>query len=847
MALPECESSEKPENNQSMDVTASPTANTVTEPKAGIKCPRFRPRIHVAQDKLWETIAGHGMDHSRLPRSLWDALLGIASSKDQGILQGDLGRLVNQDKRSLPKRTDVLASRGYIVKRATLSKGFKTSKMWLKQFAPEIPRLPVGTDHSSDSGLTLSREVLIENMDPVPWHDRWTGDSIDFVAFARTLMAIIKEWRVLRMTDLKTKMAVHKKRWHMRVMARSCRFLASRGCIKYVAARKEHRLFKDCVKFVRDLGSEDWRIFLETGKQDVGRRRLISTGGRGAAHEEQPDQTACGDKEEADKSSAPLSMRAAAPGNWTADCPLSVSISRLVHLAGEKGLSTNEVVYLTLGDSFHRYVFTLCGYLSYIVLQPEHLRHFQIRRENARKGKAIEHRFLPVSNGTDPGTEASDERGATRFGFAKLRPKLAIQLHSLPAGKLAQDPATSSRKKRESRPDEHAPSRDLEQATQRSARAGFGLSKAKNNVDQGVEPGENCLEAGNDVGTRRASGSTDLQDEQATADTRPSCQEILPEHDQTSLQGESTKAAAAAAASASETGNGTGKAKPASRGRPPKKGIKSTSSNNKGESKAVDLKVFRCEKCAGEWKNDVGLKYHLTKSKTSCNESWVPVQAKANRRDEVGGSYPHATTMPEDQAQNHRSQRKGLVQSDGDADYLLPGLLERDQAVESRGYGNRAPPLYQIHRIAASASRHSGLHEIQHRGNILGRLSKQDKGVVTKGLISCLGATFQGPQGSSFSSWPGRSTTRTKTSIGDDRRRSRACHVRESLHGPPTVGSKPTEYEVTGRVVAVILNVIDECGGIFPGASRFGWLLITLGSRDTKGSNNCRVRGLSLN
>lgn len=132
-------------------------------------------RIYVSQETMWEAITGHAVDYKRVPRSEWLLLLGIASTKAQGILQGDLGRLVDQDKRSVPKRTDALVKKGYITKRTTLVRGTKTSKMWLKLFAPPLPKDRSATAEP-EAEMNLSRQVLAANLDAVPWHTRWTGN-----------------------------------------------------------------------------------------------------------------------------------------------------------------------------------------------------------------------------------------------------------------------------------------------------------------------------------------------------------------------------------------------------------------------------------------------------------------------------------------------------------------------------------------------------------------------------------------------------------------------------------------------------------------------------------------------
>ncbi|GAO17873.1 hypothetical protein UVI_02030290 [Ustilaginoidea virens] len=224
-------------------------------------------RVYASEDLMWESITGHAVNYKRLPRSEWLLLLGISSTRSQGILQGDLGRLVEQDKRSVPKRTDSLVKKGYVVKRTTLVRGTKTSKLWLKSFAPSLPKEGDESDTSRLAEINLSYQTLAANLDQVPWHTRWTGESMDFYALATTIMAVTKEWRVIRLQDLKAKLGVLGMRWQMKIVSKICRFLNSCGAIQYVAAKLDNKIFKDCIKYNRDLNAKDWSTFLATGKR----------------------------------------------------------------------------------------------------------------------------------------------------------------------------------------------------------------------------------------------------------------------------------------------------------------------------------------------------------------------------------------------------------------------------------------------------------------------------------------------------------------------------------------------------------------------------------------------------
>ena len=77
-------------------------------------------------------------------------LSGIASRRQEGIYQTDLIRLTGQDKRSLPKRTDALAKRGYISKNVVFVRGQRTSHLLLRRYV------------KADSALTQNGRVQVK-------------------------------------------------------------------------------------------------------------------------------------------------------------------------------------------------------------------------------------------------------------------------------------------------------------------------------------------------------------------------------------------------------------------------------------------------------------------------------------------------------------------------------------------------------------------------------------------------------------------------------------------------------------------------------------------------------------
>ncbi|KAI1611039.1 hypothetical protein EDD36DRAFT_311436 [Exophiala viscosa] len=117
---------------------ASPE-NASENPKAKQGKHRTRPvegpRFHVSEERVYQAICGHLPDIAKVGPLEFDLLSHIAVTRSDGILQGELVRASGQDKRSVPKRTDALQRKGYILKEIVYQRGTRTSRLILKKFA----------------------------------------------------------------------------------------------------------------------------------------------------------------------------------------------------------------------------------------------------------------------------------------------------------------------------------------------------------------------------------------------------------------------------------------------------------------------------------------------------------------------------------------------------------------------------------------------------------------------------------------------------------------------------------------------------------------------------------------
>lgn len=584
-------------------------------------------RVYVSEDTMWEAITGHSVNYKRVPRSEWLLLLGIASTKDQGILQGDLGRLVDQDKRSVPKRTDSLVKKGYIVKRTTLVRGTKTSKLWLKSFAPPLPKETADQNTEREEEMNLSHQTLAANLDPVPWHTRWTGESMDFHALATTIMATTKEWQVIRLQDLKAKLGVLGMRWQMKIVSKICRFLNSRGAIQYVAAKLENKVFKDCIRFNTDLTTKDWSMFLATGKRAA---KPMKTALLGMA--ERADSDGQADVPQIN------GARLGKTPPWSIDDPLPQKLVKATQSFGVVGLTNPEIYALTLGPSFNRYISSMTTCMATSNVQPPHLQHIQLRSEHIRVGKVASYRYYVSSDavlrGVNPLNGASTHHSDTTVcvhGFLppSSKPRFAsayITISNI-CGLAKLKPSDGGLLKPRGRPKKPK----LDVATERSERD----AAVTTSDDQPARVGEDAtpcqtmshvitLHISSEVLGVAMRAGLSSQDGQNSA-SRIADSQILAEKSDSPIHSEELvhiiPNTTPSRIGRPPRGKSRGSARGRGRGRPPHAPVDSPSS-----------KPWMCENCGGSWKNDIGLKYHLEKSQTSCNPQYTPAAHGSLRR-----------------------------------------------------------------------------------------------------------------------------------------------------------------------------------------------------------------------
>jgi predicted transcriptional regulator len=279
-------------------------------------------RVYVSEERAWFAICGHSKDSAKVFDTEFVLLSIIAAHREAGILQGDLVKQSGQDKRSVPKRTDLLRSKGYIEKRIVQLKGLKTSRLILRRFA--------------SNGIN---DMITPVSVPVGPHGNVHNESVDFNVLIQRLFALLKKKQIITRDDLKNELEM-KNKWRARVLAKVVRKFEVVGCLKRVKAAseasKKARYYFYCVKLIHEPSEGDMDAFYSSDA-------ILN-----AEHAvEEPDLD---DEDDADKDKAMVEQSLGIEGNeleevdrivpqWNPDRSVANVLLNLVERAGTQGLA----------------------------------------------------------------------------------------------------------------------------------------------------------------------------------------------------------------------------------------------------------------------------------------------------------------------------------------------------------------------------------------------------------------------------------------------------------------------------------------------------------------------------
>ncbi|KAK4963553.1 hypothetical protein LTR10_001182 [Elasticomyces elasticus] len=442
---------------------ASTARETQTLPKS--------KRLYATQERMWQTLTGHGVDYLEIPPLEFDCLSVIAAHGSEGAIQANVRKLTGQHKHSVPKRTDNLADKGYILKTAVLQKGQETSLLRLKRLVTAE-----GISHDDPNRRAISRGqkgTLIVDLAPL------LTQTVELMK--------LQPDHIMAVQDLGVALGFNQKEdKETRQLLKCVRRLADSGCFMKCSARpcdetgavimQEIR----CLRLVREPTAADKAKWLGSYFNIEGRREKVTTQGddapRGAlrrAHRPLPvraevdvlDDEEEGSEADSDESESEIERAGDTDSSEEQDVdnfddldnfdyltesneleetaveeqrdlsiglalnlPLPTMIFRIVDKAGSAGITSAEILaHLPASVSRKSLDSALAEITAQIpVRQPQHLRHLSIVAEDVGRGRGGDRLYRTLGNSMKAGTVQQlddEEQGSAKLdkrGFPQL-------------------------------------------------------------------------------------------------------------------------------------------------------------------------------------------------------------------------------------------------------------------------------------------------------------------------------------------------------------------------------------------------------------------------------------------
>jgi hypothetical protein len=220
-------------------------------------------RLFTTEDRMWLAVAGHQKDIKLIPPYQFTILCIIAAAGKDGITQPDVVRKSGQDKRSVPKRTDYLALRGYIEKRPIYIKAARTSLLVHKKF--------LKSSGNADR---------IKIPDSLPT-EIFRSEQLDFNKFVLYLSDRLKDSNIMTEGDLMSELGLLiSMKWHREIVRKAIDKLVIAGIIECFNSPSQimtvngsfRRLH--CIKLLRTPTSSDTKAASAVSRSDIVAYRL---------------------------------------------------------------------------------------------------------------------------------------------------------------------------------------------------------------------------------------------------------------------------------------------------------------------------------------------------------------------------------------------------------------------------------------------------------------------------------------------------------------------------------------------------------------------------------------------
>ncbi|KAF2486315.1 hypothetical protein BDY17DRAFT_351244 [Neohortaea acidophila] len=392
---PDVEVKEVHNNDQSIDgVDAEGQPLTANESSPTTQPNPSTRRIFTSEERVWHAIAGHGVDTKRLPAKEFDLLSIIAAHGPDGILQPDVTRLSQQDKRSVPKRTDELAKKGYITKDKVIAAKAHTAILKLSKYATKQDARPQHVQ-----AFPNNKGKGKDNNSGIIYYDEW---------FSETIRILRENNGIAALEDLRAGLGIFNTLLGRRAYARAIRRLELIGVARKLKAKVEsgsgagsEETWVRCVQLLREPSEAD-RLSFHGYDSERASKMGPSTGG--TQHEldteaDSNDETPVshGDEEE-NYFDAPL--RTGVRPQWSPDMPAYNFILNIVDGAGVDGISSMDLHARSMGMFWMRPLDEIMARLTDVwqTSQPPHLRHLAIVRDTGVQGKLSHYKYYTLHN-----------------------------------------------------------------------------------------------------------------------------------------------------------------------------------------------------------------------------------------------------------------------------------------------------------------------------------------------------------------------------------------------------------------------------------------------------------------
>lgn len=200
------ESSDRPAQSQSINERVD-RPRTVRSAKLGVsdRCvdrshdADGEVRVYANEECMWHALTGHGVDYSKIPPLDFTCLSIIAAAGPKGIIQQELVKLSDQDKRSVPRRTQKLFENGYIAKTPILSGSARTSICTLKRFvtAPNARKPEKDAPHE-EPDLDIDSQVIFQQCFP--------DGAANLYMLLRNIFDLLNRLKIITLEDLRMKL-----------------------------------------------------------------------------------------------------------------------------------------------------------------------------------------------------------------------------------------------------------------------------------------------------------------------------------------------------------------------------------------------------------------------------------------------------------------------------------------------------------------------------------------------------------------------------------------------------------------------------------------------------------------